>query len=42
MNASRCAQHREASFAHRTGAAYEMWLDELLTQAAVAWILGGL
>ena len=34
-------QYRAAKDAGRTGDAYEVWRDEFLTQAAVAWILGG-
>jgi hypothetical protein len=33
-------QFRTAKEAGRTGVAYEVWRDESLTQAAVAWILG--
>jgi len=33
-------QYRAAKDASRIGVAYEVWRDELLTQAAVAWILG--
>lgn len=33
-------EYREATDANRTGQAYEPWRDELLTQVAVAWILG--
>ncbi|MCP4589325.1 MAG: SAM-dependent DNA methyltransferase [bacterium] len=33
-------QHGDAKDANRTGQAFEMWRDELLTQVAVAWILG--
>jgi hypothetical protein len=33
-------QYRTAKDAGRTGFAYEIWRDEFLTQAAVAWILG--
>jgi len=33
-------QFRAAKDASRIGVAYEVWRDELLTQAAVAWILG--
>jgi hypothetical protein len=41
LDADLRAQHRDAFEAKRTGAAYEMWRDERLTQVAVAWILGG-
>lgn len=33
-------QYREARDAGRTGHAFEIWRDELLTQVAVAWVLG--
>jgi hypothetical protein len=33
-------QYRGAKDAGRTGEAYEVWRDQFLTQAAVAWILG--
>ena len=33
-------QFRSAKEAGRTGDAYEVWRDDFLTQAAVAWILG--
>jgi hypothetical protein len=33
-------QYRTAKEASRAGVAYEVWRDEFLTQAAVAWILG--
>ncbi len=33
-------QYRAAKEAGRTGDGYEVWRDEFLTQAAVAWILG--
>jgi hypothetical protein len=34
------AEYREAKEAKRTAATYETWLDDRVTQAAVAWILG--
>lgn len=34
-------EHRAAREAARTGEAYETWREEPITQAAVAWILGG-
>ncbi|MHA7839589.1 MAG: BREX-2 system adenine-specific DNA-methyltransferase PglX, partial [bacterium] len=33
-------QYREARDAGRTGHAFEVWRDELLTQVSVAWVLG--
>jgi hypothetical protein len=34
------AEHGKAAEAHRTAEAFEVWRDESLTQAAVAWVLG--
>src|SRR5262245_58294 len=34
-------EHRAAREAGRTGEAYETWREEPTTQAAVAWVLGG-
>lgn len=34
-------EYHQAHLAGRTGEAYEMWRETTLTQAAVAWVLGG-
>lgn len=34
------AEHRTAKEARRTGFAFEVWLDDYLTQVGVAWVLG--
>jgi hypothetical protein len=34
------AVHRAAKEARRTGFAFEVWLDDYLTQVGVAWVLG--
>ncbi len=40
IDANLRGQYRAAKDAGRMGDAYEVWRDEFLTQAAVAWILG--
>ncbi|WP_428964195.1 BREX-2 system adenine-specific DNA-methyltransferase PglX [Micromonospora fluostatini] len=40
LRAELLQEHRDAQAAERVGASFETWLEDVLDQAAVAWVLG--